>query len=59
MKIVFNDAAEIAVQQVELNGDYLRILTVGNTPEQLKVLFTDSSRTARMIVRRPPCEVVS
>lgn len=51
MKIIFNDAAEINVQQVEPYGDYLRILTVGNTPEQLKVLFTDASRTARMIVQ--------
>lgn len=51
MKIVFNDATEITVQQVEPNGDYLRVLTVGNTPEQLKVLFTDSSRTARIIVQ--------
>lgn len=51
MKIIFNDATEINVQQVESHGDYLRILTVGNTPEQLKVLFTDTSRTARMIVR--------
>ena len=50
MKIVFNDATEINVQQVELHGDYLRILTVGNTPEQLKVLFMDKSRTASMIV---------
>ena len=51
MKIIFNDATEIAVQQVESRGDYLRILTVGNAPEQLKVLFTDASRTARMIVQ--------
>lgn len=51
MKIVFNDATEITVQHVEPNGDYLRVLTVGNTPEQLKVLFTDSSRTARIIVQ--------
>ena len=51
MKIIFNDATEIIVQQVEPNGDYLRVLTVGNTPEQLKVLFTDSSRTARIIVQ--------
>lgn len=51
MKIIFNDATEITVQQVEPNGDYLRVLTVGNTPEQLKVLFTDSSRTSRMIVQ--------
>ena len=51
MKLIFNDATEIIVQQVESHGDYLRILTVGNTPEQLKVLFTDSSRTASMIVQ--------
>lgn len=51
MKIIFNDATEVTVQQVETHGDYLRILTVGNTPEQLKVLFTDASRTAHMIVQ--------
>ena len=51
MKIIFNDATSIDVQQVEPNGDYLRVLTVGNTTEQLKVLFTDTSRTSRMIVQ--------
>ena len=51
MKIIFNDATEITVQQAELHGDYLRVLTVGNTPEQLKELFTDSSRISRMIVQ--------
>ena len=51
MKIIFNDATSIDAQQVESHGDYLRILTVGNTPEQLKVLFTDTSRTSRMIVQ--------
>lgn len=51
MKIIFNDATEISVQQVEYHGDYLRVLTVGNTPEQLKALFTDSTRTSRMIVQ--------
>lgn len=51
MKIIFNDATEITVQQVEPQGDYLRILTVGNTAEQLKVLFTDMSRTSKMIVQ--------
>lgn len=39
------------MQQVESHGDYLRVLTVGNTPEQLKVLFTDTSRTSKMIVQ--------
>ena len=51
MKIIFNDATEINVQQVEPHGEYLRVLALGNTPEQLKVLFTDASRTARMIVQ--------
>lgn len=51
MKIIFNDATEITVQQVEPNGDYLRVLTVSNIPEQLKVLFTDSSRTSKMTVQ--------
>ena len=51
MKLIFNDATEITVQQVEPRGDYLQILVVGTTPEQLKVLFTDSSRTARMTVQ--------
>lgn len=51
MNLRFNDATEITVQQVELRGDYLRILVVGTTPEQLKVLFTDTSRTARMTVQ--------
>mgnify|MGYP001852853694 FL=1 len=51
MKLVYNDATEINVQQVELHGDYLRILVAGTTPEQLKVLFMDASRTSRMIVQ--------
>lgn len=50
MKIIFNDATEINVQQVKAHGDYLRILVAGTPPEQLKVLFMDPSRTACMIV---------
>lgn len=50
MKLTFNDATEIGVQQVRTYGDYLNILTTGNTPEQLKVLFTDPTRTAHMVV---------
>lgn len=51
MKIIFNDATEITVQQVKTYGDYLNILTVGNTPEQLRVLFEDAGRTAKMTVQ--------
>lgn len=50
-KIIFNDATEISVQQVQPDGDNLRILTVGNTPEQLRVLFSDPGRTKKMIVQ--------
>ena len=50
MKLTFNDATEINIQQVRTYGDYLNILTMGNTPEQLKVLFTDPTRTAHMVV---------
>lgn len=50
MKLRFKDATEITVQQVEAHGDYLRVLTVGNTPEQLRVLFSDTGRTAKMTV---------
>lgn len=51
MKIIFNDATEITVQQVKTYGDYLNILTVGNTPEQLRVLFEDTGRTGKMTVQ--------
>lgn len=51
MKIIFNDATEINVQQVNPYGDYLQVLTVGNTPEQLRVLFSDPARTSHMVVQ--------
>ena len=51
MKIIFADATEITAQQVKLDGKNLRILTVGNTPEQLRVLFSDPGRTKKMIVQ--------
>lgn len=51
MKIIFGDATELTVQAVQQEGDYLRILTVGNTPEQLRVLFSDTVRTQKMTVQ--------
>ena len=42
---------ELTVQAVQPEGDYLRILTVGNTPEQLRVLFSDAVRTQKMTVQ--------
>lgn len=51
MKIIFNDATELNVQAVKLDDGYLKVLTVGNTPEQLRVLFSDAMRTQKMIVQ--------
>lgn len=50
MKIIFNDATELNVQAVKMEDGYLKVLTVGNTPEQLRVLFSDAMRTQKMIV---------
>ncbi len=51
MKIIFGNATEITVQKVQGYGDYLKVLTVGNTPEQLRVLFSDEVRTQKMTVQ--------
>lgn len=51
MKIIFNDATELNAQAVKLEDGYLKVLTVGNTPEQLRVLFSDAMRTQKMIVQ--------
>ena len=45
MKIIFNDATELTVQQVRPYGDHLQVLVVGTTPAQLRVLFSDPDRT--------------
>ena len=50
MKIIFNDATELAVQQVRPYGDHLQVLVVGTTPAQLRVLFSDPDRTRTMRV---------
>lgn len=50
MKIIFNDATELQVQQVQQHGGYLRILTVSATPDQLRGIFEDQVKTANMVV---------
>ena len=50
MKIIFNDTTELQVQKVEQKGDYLRVLTVSATPEQLRRIFEDIVKTATMVV---------
>lgn len=48
MKIIFNDATEITVQQFIVYGDYVTIKTVSATPEELRVIFEDETKTKKM-----------
>lgn len=50
MKIIFNDATELQVQQVQQRGDYLSVLTVSATPDQLRTIFEDTIKTKSMVV---------
>lgn len=50
MKVIFNDATELTVQQVRPYEDHLQVLVVGTTPAQLRVLFSDPDRTRSMKV---------
>lgn len=51
MKIIFNDATEITIQQVTERNGTLSVKTIGNTPEQLRVLFEDKKKTACITVQ--------
>lgn len=50
MKVIFNDATELQIQQIQQSGDHLRILTVSAPPDQLRAIFEDPVKTKRMIV---------
>lgn len=50
MKIIFNDATELQVQQVQQHGNYLSVLTVSATPDQLRTIFEDPIKTKSMVV---------
>lgn len=51
MKAIFNDATEQQIQQTEPYGDYLRILIVGTTSEQIREIFSDPLKTKRIIIQ--------
>ena len=51
MKAIFNDATEQQIQQTEPCGDYLRILIVGTTSEQIREIFSDPLKTKRIIIQ--------
>lgn len=50
MKLYFGDATSIMVQSVKELGGMLSIKTIGNTPDQLRMLFTDALKTKYMRV---------
>ncbi len=52
MKIIFNDASELQVQQVYTSAsEALRIKTISATQEELKKMFSDQTKTKKMIVQ--------
>lgn len=50
MKIIFNDATELQIQQAVLHGDYLLFKTVSAMPEELRKIFEDPVKTKKMTV---------
>lgn len=52
MKIIFNDATELQVQQVYTDASgALRIKTISAVQEQLKELFSDQTKTKKITVQ--------
>lgn len=59
MKIIFNDATELSVQQAEIGNDgVLRIKVLQKTEEEIREIFNDEFRTKRMQVISPEKEEV-
>lgn len=51
MKLIFNDATELTIQQAYVDSSgALRIKTISATQEQLRALFQDTVKTAKMTV---------
>lgn len=50
MKLLFNDATELQIQQAYVAGGTLRIKTISATQEQLRAMFSDSMKTKKLTV---------
>ena len=52
MKLVFNDATELVIQSADIqsNGGLL-IKTISDTEENLKTMFSDQTKTKKMVVK--------
>ena len=52
MKIIFNDATELVVQSALIRADgSLLIKTISASEEELKTMFSDQTKTKRMVVK--------
>ena len=50
MQLRFNDGTTLAIQKATELGGGLQVLVAGTTPEELRKLFTDPIKTAKMTV---------
>ena len=52
MKITFNDATELVIQSADIQPDGgLLIKTISDTEENLKTMFSDQTKTKKMVVK--------
>ncbi len=51
MKIIFNDATELAIQAAYTDGHALKIKVIGKTPEELRAIFEDQIKTTKITVK--------
>ena len=52
MKLVFNDATELVIQSADIQSDGgLLIKTISASEEDLKTMFSDQTKTKRMVVK--------
>lgn len=52
MKLIFNDATELVIQSADIKSDGgLLIKTISDTEENLKTMFSDQTKTKKMVVK--------
>ncbi len=52
MKLVFNDATELVIQSADIQSDGgLLIKTISASEEDLKTMFSDQTKTKKMVVK--------
>ena len=52
MKLIFNDATELVIQSADIQSDGgLLIKTISASEEDLKTMFSDQTKTKKMVVK--------